>query len=341
MIKLVYGKEGQLYFDNEREYYETLGALCNEKVFYISFEENSKTNSWSDAYRIRCKIGKDRLLEPLQRAVRDRNRINCNEYIKNLHDNHKFEYISEEKRLKGYYNEVIKTVPDKYVEAFNKGYYMYLESKDNNENKVFKKGSFYGDRVDSVESAKEEIVEYEKGVIKERILVFISHKHEDLEELKEILGFLEKNFNVKVYIDSRDPEMPDVTSGETAKRIKDRIDKCDKFILLATNKAIESKWCNWELGYGDAQKYMGQDISLFPIKGASNEGTEYKGNEYLAIYPYIMHSDGEDQYCDGSVLSEGYYVRIPNPDNTYVTISLEDWLNNSLKENLENSVINS
>lgn len=52
--------------------------------------------------------------------------------------------------------------------------------------------------------------------------------------------------------------MPQVTSGETAIRIKDRIDKCDKFILLATDKAVESKWCNWELGYGDAKKYPGE-----------------------------------------------------------------------------------
>lgn len=52
--------------------------------------------------------------------------------------------------------------------------------------------------------------------------------------------------------------MPQVTSGETAIRIKDRIDKCDKFILLATDKAVESKWCNWELGYGDAKNIQGE-----------------------------------------------------------------------------------
>lgn len=41
-----------------------------------------------------------------------------------------------------------------------------------------------------------------------RTTVFISHKHDDLEDLKGLLGFLEKEYCVKVYIDSRDPSMP-------------------------------------------------------------------------------------------------------------------------------------
>lgn len=35
---------------------------------------------------------------------------------------------------------------------------------------------------------------------------------------------------------------------------------------MATNGAVESKWCNWELGYGDAQKFDTDNIALFPIK---------------------------------------------------------------------------
>ena len=65
--------------------------------------------------------------------------------------------------------------------------------------------------------------------------VFISHKHEDLEDLSGLIGFLEKNYNVKAYIDSKDSSMPSVTSGVTASKIKERIRQCDKFILLATD----------------------------------------------------------------------------------------------------------
>lgn len=39
----------------------------------------------------------------------------------------------------------------------------------------------------------------------------------------------------------------------------------DRFILLATDNAIGAPWCNWELGYGDAQKYKDK-IAILPIK---------------------------------------------------------------------------
>lgn len=42
------------------------------------------------------------------------------------------------------------------------------------------------------------------------------------------------------------------------------IKKCDNFILLTTDDAIESKWCNWELEYGDANKFRDR-IALFPL----------------------------------------------------------------------------
>lgn len=45
--------------------------------------------------------------------------------------------------------------------------------------------------------------------------------------------------------------MPEKTSGLTATKIKYQIYKNDKFILLATDNAIASKWCNWEVGIGD------------------------------------------------------------------------------------------
>lgn len=41
--------------------------------------------------------------------------------------------------------------------------------------------------------------------------------------------------NIKAYIDSKDSNMPAVTYGKTVTRIKDRIDQCDKFILLSAN----------------------------------------------------------------------------------------------------------
>lgn len=168
--------------------------------------------------------------------------------------------------------------------------------------KIFEQGEFneYADiRLDSArESLFESYQEYPKTT------VFISHKHDDL---KGVLGFLESEYKVKVYIDSRDPSMPKTTSADTAHNIKERIEQCDKFILLATNNAIESKWCNWELGFGDAQKYP-EHIALFPMKPEGKSDLQYKGSEYMTIYPYITYLNGNEFPYNGNRIKRGYYV---------------------------------
>lgn len=121
--------------------------------------------------------------------------------------------------------------------------------------------------------------------------VFISHKHDDLDDLRGLLGLLEQEYGVKVYIDSRDLSIPKVTSVQTALNIRERIKGSDKFILLATNGVIESKRRNWELGCGDAHKFK-KHIVLFPMKPQCTYDSSYKGSEYMNIYPYIAYFDG-------------------------------------------------
>lgn len=154
--------------------------------------------------------------------------------------------------------------------------------------------------------------------------VFISHKHDDLEDLKGLLGFLEKEYHVKVYIDSRDPSMPPITSAQTALNIRERIKGCDKFILLATNGAIESKWCNWELGYGDAQKFK-KHIALFQMKPENTSDSAYKGSEYMSIYPHITYCNGTETYTGGKRVPRGYYVRSQKSDGKNYITPLSDW----------------
>ena len=154
----------------------------------------------------------------------------------------------------------------------------------------------------------------------EKTTIFISHKHDDLEDLKGVIGFLEKTYNVKVYIDSWDDSMPNNTSGITAKKIKRKIRECDKFILLATDGAVESKWCNWELGFGDARKYR-KNIALFPLKKKGESNNNYRGNEYMSIYPYIECRQDRDMSCR-YLSPSGYYVCYKNGE---IVIPLEEW----------------
>lgn len=190
---------------------------------------------------------------------------------------------------------------------------------------IFQRGDFAHYQLKSLNEAMSDIDTLRHEYATKKMTIFISHKHNDLEDLKGVIGFLEKNFNVKVYIDSQDASMPKTTSGDTAKRIKKKIETCEKFILLATDGAIESKWCNWELGYGDAQKYSTDCIALFPMKERGEYDSEYKGNEYMEIYPHIVYRGGNDTYASGKKIPDGYYVRYKK-EKGYNIVSLRDWL---------------
>ena len=144
---------------------------------------------------------------------------------------------------------------------------------------IFDKTIFDGYRVESLTESAQDIIPKYNFDGSTKTTVFISHKHDDLDETKGLIGLLERKYNIKAYIDSLDKSMPKKTSGETASKIKQRINRCNKFILLATNGAVESKWCNWELGYGDAQKFDTDNIALFPIKPDKTNDYDYKGNE--------------------------------------------------------------
>ncbi|QYR59515.1 TIR domain-containing protein [Fusobacterium polymorphum] len=184
---------------------------------------------------------------------------------------------------------------------------------------IFEQGEFKKYKIDNLQKSMNIGIESFDSSEK-RVTVFISHKHDDLDDLKDIIGFLEKEFNVVVYIDSRDVSMPKVTSRETAEKIKEKIVKCDKFILLATDGAIESKWCNWELGFADAKKE--EKVTLFPMK---KKGVDYKGNEYMEIYSYITYFDGYETYKSGQKIETGYYVMTKDEDKKTI-IPLSEWL---------------
>jgi len=183
---------------------------------------------------------------------------------------------------------------------------------------LFQKGDFERYKVQTLSEAMKDVNILSHSYQRKKVTVFLSHKHDDLDDLKGVIGFLENHYDVKVYIDSQDATMPKNTSGETAERIKERIKHCEKFILLATNGAIESKWCNWELGYGDAQKFDSECIALLPIKDQGEEDSGYKGNEYMEIYPHIV-------YEYNAYAGKKYYLRYKK-EGRCITVPLEEWL---------------
>jgi len=142
------------------------------------------------------------------------------------------------------------------------------------------------------------------------VSIFLSHKHDQQKELAEAIALLRK-VNVNIYVDWADEGMPKYTSGETAKRLKEKIKSNKKFILLATEQAIASTWCNWELGIGDVHKYL-KDIALLVIR---EDHSNWSGSEYLQIYPVIGRTYS---------FSDDYY-EVQYPDGK--SIDLITWLN--------------
>lgn len=150
--------------------------------------------------------------------------------------------------------------------------------------------------------------------------IFLSHKHDELEQLEGAISFLKDN-GIEVYIDWLDGGMPKNTSGETAVRLKEKIRENDKFIFLATEGAINSKWCNWELGLGDAAKYI-NNLAILPVK---KDYSDFTGNEYLEIYPFIVQFDNL-KYFNGEFLAKGIYVIYPSVNGNNKVMSLKEWL---------------
>ena len=155
-----------------------------------------------------------------------------------------------------------------------------------------------------------------------QLSVFLSHKHSDRAQLSRIKLLLE-NLNISVYVDWLDDDMPKHTRGETGIIIKDKIKKYDKFILVATDAAITSQWCNWELGLGDAEKYDKDKIALFPLR---EEYSNWSGTEYMEIYPTIEYENGQDLDSNGNYIPQGYYVMYPTKNGSRNLVKLENWL---------------
>lgn len=149
--------------------------------------------------------------------------------------------------------------------------------------------------------------------------IFISHKHDDLIELEGLISYLKNECNVIPYIDSMDKGMPKNTCAETAERIKMVIGNCQKFILLATNKALLSKWCNWEVGIADKTKLPTNNMAILPM--LDDYKSCYMGNEYLEIYPYI--EEKTNIYINRKYLSVNIHTK-----EGVKSVPLKDWLNN-------------
>jgi len=114
------------------------------------------------------------------------------------------------------------------------------------------------------------------------VTVFLSHSHHDRPLVEGLIALLD-SLGVKIYVDWNDTAMPRVTNRETAEKIKEQIKRKMLFMILATERALNSKWVPWEVGIGDQVK--GEEfILLIPVADPSGM---FSGNEYLQLYNHL------------------------------------------------------
>lgn len=108
---------------------------------------------------------------------------------------------------------------------------------------------------------------------------FLCHSHVDKELVEGFVAFVGTK-GWKVYIDWMDTSLPPIPDKKTAQAIKDKITTTNFFIVLATQNAMASRWCPWEIGFADGVKTR-EKIFVVPTQDDSGN---YHGNEYLQLY---------------------------------------------------------
>ena len=155
-----------------------------------------------------------------------------------------------------------------------------------------------------------------------QITVFLSHSHKDKELVEGFIELLAEQ-GVYVYVDWNDSSMPRITNGETARRIKERIRELQLFFFLATENALNSKWCPWELGVADSLKSW-EDILIIPVADPSGQ---FKGNEYLQVYKHLeLTFEGKAYVIPPGSISVGQGYIFESDMWRYSGISLKDFI---------------
>jgi len=91
-----------------------------------------------------------------------------------------------------------------------------------------------------------------------------------------------------VYLDWKDTALPAEPDQATASAIRNKIDRLEWFIFLATPNSVASRWCPWEIGYADRAKSPDKIILI----RTADSGNWY-GNEYLGLYREITYAKGD------------------------------------------------
>jgi hypothetical protein len=115
--------------------------------------------------------------------------------------------------------------------------------------------------------------------------IFLSHSYLDANLVAGLKIDIEE-MGYSVYVDWIQDGQLDRTKvdKETANLLRSRMKQCKSLFYATSDNSSSSKWMPWECGYFDGVKGR---VAICPI---AMQGTqyEYRGQEYLGLYPYIQ-----------------------------------------------------
>ena len=123
-----------LHFRNDGEYYETLGYLSKgSRPVVIYTHKNDISGAWAGQGKLETRVNKNVLPIGLKRSfdMSGDHRLSVTDYVANLVYNHSFTRYTDPTgnrytyyRLPESYVAVRNTVPDEFIEDFDRGYNM-------------------------------------------------------------------------------------------------------------------------------------------------------------------------------------------------------------------------
>ena len=110
MIKLVYGSQGQVSFGSLNDYFYAMGFLANSCNAELRWEHNEDQGAWGSEGRVYCLVPQT-CFPPFFKFTAGIGsvyaRVNCNEYVANLINEHNFDYNCKHQNVE----KILETVP--------------------------------------------------------------------------------------------------------------------------------------------------------------------------------------------------------------------------------------
>lgn len=122
----------------------------------------------------------------------------------------------------------------------------------------------------------------------DRYDIFLSHSYQDAAVIYGIKRIIE-SLGLKIYVDWIDDSGLDrgEVTARTAQILRERMRTCSCLVYVHSANATQSVWMPWELGYFDGFKPA--HVWILPL--VSEYDSEFKGQEYLGLYPPIEKLD--------------------------------------------------